>query len=160
MLVPFNSLLPKSKIWIYQSNNAFNETQISEIALLLDSFIAQWQRHGEDLKASYKISYNRFIILAADENHEVSGCSIDASVHIIRKIETQFQVVLTDKLQIAYKIGNNIQVVSLADFKKQIAISNINLETIIFNNMIETIDALKTDWEIPLRQSWLNKFFK
>lgn len=160
MLVPFNSLSPKSKIWIYQSDKAFTDNQIPKITVLLDSFIAQWQRHGEDLKASYKISYNQFIILAVDENHEVSGCSIDASVHIIQKIEAQFQVVLTNKLQIAYKVGEAIQVVSLADFKKQIATSNISLETIVFNNMVTTVAALKTDWEIPVKQSWLNKYFK
>ncbi len=160
MLVPFNSLPPQSRIWIYQSDKAFTKTQIIEIEDLIIPFIEQWQRHGEDLKASYKIKYNQFIILAVDKQNEVSGCAIDASVHLIKNLEQKLGIVLTDKLQLAYRVDDAICNLSVADFKTQIATSSISRETIIFNNMVETIGALKTDWEIPLKQSWLNKFFK
>lgn len=159
MRVPFNSLPLQSKIWIYQSDKAFTEAQILEIANLMEPFIEQWQRHGVDLKASYIIKYNRFIIIAVDEHDEVSGCSVDASVHLIQKIEQKFGVNLTDKLKVAYKVCDVIALSTLADFKKQIALSNIAPKTIVFNNMVNTVATLKTDWEIPIKQSWLNKYF-
>lgn len=159
MRVPFNSLPLQSKIWIYQSDKAFTEVQILEIANLMEPFIEQWQRHGVNLKASYIIKYNRFIIIAVDEHDEVSGCSVDASVHLIQKIEQKFGVNLTDKLKVAYKVGDVIALSTLADFKKQIALSNIAPKTIVFNNMVNTVATLKTDWEIPIEQSWLNKYF-
>ena len=159
MRVPFNSLPPQSKIWIYQSDKAFTETQILEIANLIEPFIEQWQRHGANLNASYIIKYNRFIIIAVDEHDEVSGCSVDASVHLIQKIEQKFGVNLTDKLKVAYKEGDTIALSTLADFKKQIALSNITPETIVFNNIVNTVATLKTDWEIPIKQSWLKKYF-
>lgn len=160
MLVPFSDLHLQSKIWIYQSNKAFTNSQIAEITTIIEAFLTQWRGHGKDLKASYKISYNQFIILAVDEQSEFSGCAIDESVHLIQKIEVRFQVVLTNKLQIAHKVGDAIQVVSLADFKEQIATSNISPETIVFNNMVTTVAALKTEWEVPAKQSWLNKYFR
>ncbi|PIX08005.1 MAG: ABC transporter ATPase [Flavobacteriales bacterium CG_4_8_14_3_um_filter_35_10] len=159
MRIPFNSLPPQSKIWIYQSDKAFTEAQILEIANLIEPFIEQWQRHGANLNASYIIKYNRFIIIAVDEHDEVSGCSVDASVHLIQKIEQKFGVNLTDKLKVAYKEGDTIALNTLADFKKQIALSNITPETIVFNNIVNTVATLKTDWEIPIKQSWLKKYF-
>ncbi|PIR14150.1 MAG: ABC transporter ATPase [Flavobacteriales bacterium CG_4_9_14_0_2_um_filter_35_242] len=159
MRIPFNSLPPQSKIWIYQSDKAFTEAQILEIANLIEPFIEQWQRHGANLNASYIIKYNRFIIIAVDEHDEVSGCSVDASVHLIQKIEQKFGVNLTDKLKVAYKEGDTIALSTLADFKKQIALSNITPETIVFNNIVNTVATLKTDWEIPIKQSWLKKYF-
>jgi len=159
MRIPFNSLPPQSKIWIYQSDKAFTEAQILEIANLIAPFIEQWQRHGANLNASYIIKYNRFIIIAVDEHDEVSGCSVDASVHLIQKIEQKFGVNLTDKLKVAYKEGDTIALSTLADFKKQIALSNITPETIVFNNIVNTVATLKTDWEIPIKQSWLKKYF-
>ena len=159
MRIPFNSLPPQSKIWIYQSDKAFTEAQILEIANLIEPFIEQWQRHDANLNASYIIKYNRFIIIAVDEHDEVSGCSVDASVHLIQKIEQKFGVNLTDKLKVAYKEGDTIALNTLADFKKQIALSNITPETIVFNNIVNTVATLKTDWEIPIKQSWLKKYF-
>jgi len=159
MRIPFNSLPPQSKIWIYQSDKAFTEAQILEIANLIEPFIEQWQRHDANLNASYIIKYNRFIIIAVDEHDEVSGCSVDASVHLIQKIEQKFGVNLTDKLKVAYKEGDTIALSTLADFKKQIALSNITPETIVFNNIVNTVATLKTDWEIPIKQSWLKKYF-
>lgn len=160
MFVSFNTLPQKSRIWIYQSNRTFTDVDISEIATIIEPFVEKWQRHGQDLQASYKIIYNQFIVIAVDENNEVSGCSIDASLHIMQQIEQQFKVDLTDKLQVAFKNGDNINTVSLADFKKYISLDKITSETIVFNNMIDTIEGLQNKWEVPAKQSWHNRFFK
>jgi len=160
MIVPFNNLPLKSRIWIYQSNRSFNDNEISKIATLIEPFLENWQRHGQNLQASYKIIYNQFIVVAVDENNEVSGCSIDASMHVMQQIEQQFKVDLTDKLQVAFKNGDNINTVSLAAFKKYVGLNKITPETIVFNNMVDTIEGLQNQWEIPTKQSWHNRFFK
>jgi len=160
MLVPFNTLPPKSRIWIYQSNSAFTDVEISNISKIIEPFLENWQRHGNNLKASYRIIYNQFIVIAVDENNEVSGCSIDASMHIMQQIEQQFKVDLTDKLQVAFKNGDNINTVSLADFKKYVTLDKITSETIVFNNMVDSIEGLQNNWEVPANKSWHNRFFK
>ncbi|MCF6212665.1 MAG: ABC transporter ATPase [Flavobacteriaceae bacterium] len=158
MFVPFNTLPETSKLWVYQANNAFSEDQLTIIDALLEKFINQWQRHGADLESSYKIVYNQFIVIAV--NDTVSGCSIDASVHVIQEIEKHFNVELTNKLQVAFRSDTNINTVSLADFKKYIALNKISKHTIVFNNMVDTIGTFQTQWEVPANQSWHNKYFK
>jgi len=160
MFVPFNTLPLKSKIWIYQSNKIFSDDEVSKIKAIIEPFVNNWQRHGQDLKASYKIIYNQFIVIAVDENNEVSGCSIDASMHVMQQIEQQFKVDLTDKMKTTFKNGDNINMVSLSEFKKYVRLNKITKDTIVFNNMVDTIEELNVNWEVPAKQSWHKKYFK
>jgi len=160
MLVNFDHLSDSSKIWIYQSNREFTVNEIHEINEMLNRFIGSWKRHGDDLKASYLIKYNQFIILAVDEDHnEVSGCSVDASAHVFKQIEQTYQVDLFNKLNTAFKDGENINIVSLADFQKYVKQQKINSKTIVFNNLIKTKKELSTAWEVDAENSWHNRYF-
>lgn len=157
MLVPYNTLPKNAKVWVYQSDKIFLDNQIPIIEDLTEKFLNQWQRHGNDLRAAYKIVHNQFIVLAV--NDEVSGCSIDTSVHLMQDLEQRFNIDLTDKLQVAFKDGDNINTVSLADFKKYIALNKITEETIVFNNMVDSVASFQNEWEVPAANSWHNKYF-
>lgn len=160
MYVDFDSLDDASRIWIYQSNREFSDNEVLEIKQKIEAFIANWKRHGEDLKASYKIKYNQFIILAVDENfNEVSGCSIDASTHLIKQIENVYQVELFNKMNTAFKDGVHINSVVLADFQKYVHQQKITSKTIVFNNLVDTKKELETAWEVPASQSWHGRYF-
>lgn len=160
MLVNFESLSDTSRIWIYQSNREFSENEVEIIKFKIEDFIKNWQRHGEDLKASYQIKYNQFIILAVDEEfNEVSGCSIDASVNLIKQLEKEFNLDLTNKLNISFKVNNSINIVSLSDFQHYAKQGKINLNTIVFNNMVATKVDLINNWEVTADKSWHKRFF-
>lgn len=160
MLVNFESLDNSSRVWIFQANREFlaNETEI--ITAKVEEFIAEWRRHGEDLKASYIIKYNQFIVLSVDENYNgISGCSIDASVNLMKIFESKFQLDLTNKLNISFRDASNINVVSLADFQKFAKEGKITAETIVFNNLVATKADFETNWEVAAKNSWHNRFF-
>lgn len=159
MLVHFDSLEDSSKIWIYQSNREFSENEVAEISLDLENFIGIWKRHGDDLKASYQIKYNQFIVIAVDENYNnVSGCSIDASVNLIKQFEKKFAVDLTNKLNVSFKDSNNINVVSLADFQNYAKQQKITSNTVVFNNMITNKGDFEQNWEVIADKSWHKSF--
>jgi len=160
MLFDFKDLADNSKVWIYQSNREFTDNEIAEIKLLLENFIATWKRHGDDLKASYQIRYNQFLVIAVDEAYNgVSGCSIDASTHIFKQIEDTYKVELFNKLQTAFKYGENINIVSLVDFQKYAKEQKIDNQTIVFNNMVQTKKELETNWEVAANKSWHSRYF-
>jgi len=161
MLVDFKALPEDARIWVYQSNRELTSKEISEVSLKLTDFVDSWRRHGEDLKASFTIKYNQFIILGVDENfNDVSGCSIDASVHIIKSLEQEFDLDLMNKLNVAFRVGENINTVSLANFQNFIKEDKITSETIVFNNMIQSKLELLTSWEVPASNSWHQRFLK
>lgn len=148
-----------SRIWIYQSDRKFTETELELIQKYIEQFLSEWKRHGEDLKASYRIIYQQFIVLLVDESVvPVSGCAIDSSVGIIKNIENNFSVNLTNKLLISYKEENTIKITPLATFKKMIVSEKINENTIVFNNLVATKHELETQWEVPLKNSWHQQF--
>ena len=160
MLVDFKDLNDASKVWIYQSNREFSDQEIKEISAKLEEFISTWKRHGDDLKASYQIKYNQFIVLAVDESfHEVSGCSIDASTHVFKQFETKYEVNLFNKMETAFKNGDNINVVSIFDFQRFVNEQKIDNHTIVFNNMITTKKELEESWEVPADESWHKRYF-
>lgn len=159
MYVNFEDLDDAARVWIYQSSREFSGNEVDAISLKIESFIQNWQRHGEDLKASFEIKYNQFIIIAVDENfNNVSGCSIDASVNFIKNVESEFSVDLTNKLNISFKDANNINIVSMADFQKYAKLQKITSNTIVFNNMVTTKSDFKNKWEVPAVDSWHKRF--
>jgi hypothetical protein len=160
MLVDFNSLVGSSKIWIYQSNREFSELEMEIINGKLSDFVSNWKRHGDELRASFDIRHNQFIILAVDEEYNnVSGCSIDASSHIFKQFESEFHIDLFNKLNTAFKDGEHINVVSIGDFQKFVNDQKIDSDTVVFNNAITTKKELDTSWEVSANESWHQRYF-
>ena len=159
MFVPFESLPNNARVWVYQSNREFTESESKMIQGKLEIFVNKWQRHGKDLSASYAIKYNQFIVLAVDENViEVSGCSIDSSVRTIKLIEEEFNLDLMNKLNVAFRIGENINTVFTIDFQNYLKAGKINSETIVFNNMVQSKEEFLLNWEVPIHKSWHSRF--
>lgn len=151
---------PQSKVWIYQSNRAFTPAEANAIQQKLDAFTAQWTAHGHQLKAKAEIRYNFFIVLIVDQDvASATGCAIDSSVRVIKEIENEYGVDLFDRFNMAYKIGDEVHVNSKEDFETLITIKNITPETIVFNNLVQTLAEYQTKWELPLAESWHNFVF-
>ncbi len=159
MLVNFESLDNSSKVWVYQADREFSSHEEDIISEKATIFIESWKRHGDDLKASFKIMYHQFIVLAVDENYNgISGCSIDASVNLMKQLEKAFELDLTNRLNISFRDGNNINVVKMADFQKFAKEGRITSETIVFNNMVTSKSDFESIWEVPAEQSWHKRF--
>ena len=159
MLVDFNTLPETSRVWIYQSNRSFSDTELEEIKSKIDIFIESWTAHGSDLKAGYDIRYKRFIILALDQEvNKATGCSIDASVTFIQQLEKLYNVDLLDKMNVSYKQGEFVAHKTLTDFRKMAKEKAVSKNTIVFNNLVTNIEELNESWEVPASESWHNRF--
>lgn len=160
MYVPFETLPEESRIWIYQSNRKFSDTEIAEIEKDLVEFLNNWSAHGSSLEASYQIKYNRFIIIAINQEvHPATGCSIDSSVSFIQNLEKKYEVDLLDKMNVAFKQGEFITYKTLLDFKKLAKEKAVSENTIVFNNLVNTIQEWNESWEVPAAESWHSRFF-
>ncbi len=160
MLVPFDQLSDTSKIWIYQAEKELNNEQIALVKTKLETFLNTWQSHGKDLVASHKIPYNQFIIIGVDEDKtNSSGCSIDASVAVLKELEQDLQVDLFNRMKVTFKIQDNVNTVSLPDFQRYIKEGKINPNTIVFNNLVNNKSELNQNWETPAKNSWHKRLF-
>ena len=159
MIVDFKTMPDDSRIWIYQSNRDFNESEIGIINDKTTSFLDNWQAHGKDLECSYSIIDKRFIIIAVNESvNPIGGCSIDFSLQLIKDISNTIGIDLLNRLVVNYKLDNRIESLSLSDLKNKIKDGDFSLETIIFNTAINSKSDLLNNFEIDIRSSWLSKF--
>ena len=159
MIVDFKTMPDDSRIWIYQSNRDFNDSEIGIINDKTISFLDNWKAHGKDLECSYSIIDKRFIIIAVNESvNPIGGCSIDFSLQLIKDISNTIGIDLLNRLVVNYKIDNRLESLSLSDLKNKIKDGGFSPETIIFNTAINSKSELLNNFEIDIKSSWLSKF--
>ncbi|RSC93833.1 ABC transporter ATPase [Tenacibaculum singaporense] len=159
MFTEYKKLPQNSRVWVYQSDREFTQEEIEFISAKALLFIDNWTRHGDDLKGSFTIKYNQFLVLGVDENfNNVSGCSIDASVRFIQELEKELELDLMDKMNVSFKDGDNINIVKLPEFQNFAKEQKITAETVVFNNMVNTKEDFEKKWEVPANESWHARF--
>jgi len=149
-----------SRVWVYQSDRKLTDAETLQIQVLLDNFTTVWTAHSNQLKAKAEIRYNRFLILFVDESQAgASGCSIDKSVNFMKQLEQQFGINLFDRFNLAYRNGEEILSVPRNQFEELLKQGKITSETIVFNNLAQTLADLQTKWEVPFKDSWHKQLF-
>lgn len=148
------------RIWIYQADRQMSADDKRKVLDKLERFTADWKAHGRPLAAKAEVRYDRFIILMVDDAiAPPTGCSIDKSVYLLKEIEKETGLNLFDRLQIAYRDGDQIAVAPRSEFERLITAGEVTGDTIVFNNLITAYPELETHWEVPLNQSWHAQVF-
>lgn len=143
------------RLWVFQSNRPFTKIETEKISDIIKHYLSQWNAHGIALTSGFTIRYNQFIVIHVDETQaQASGCSIDDMTRMIKKMEQDLNLSLLNRMEIAYKEDEKIQIVSLKDFKKMISEGKITAETILFNNAVSSMKEFNSSWEVPVKDSW------
>lgn len=159
MFVPFESINPSSRIWVYQSDKKFTVEDKAIIEVMLQLFTEKWAAHGQPIKSSFEIRFDQFIVLVADEGyHSASGCSIDDSVRTIQEIGKQLNVDLFNRNLIAFVKNESVVLVDLPLLKQKYGEGFWDESTPTFNNLIGTKGQLENDWIVPSSKTWLKRY--
>ncbi|MFD2513917.1 hypothetical protein ACFSRY_08575 [Pontibacter locisalis] len=160
MYIPFDELPQHARLWIYQASRPLTEAEQSEIKPLLERFATEWSSHGKGLKASARLLYSQFLVLANNESEtSASGCSIDKSVHFVKELEQRFSISFFDRTQLAFLKEGEVEQVSLSDLKSKVAAGEIKQDTLYFDTLVNTYGELQASWPRPAGASWLAKYF-
>lgn len=146
----------KARVWIYQSNRLFTISEALDIEETLENFSKEWNSHGDDVTSFANLFFGQFIVMMADETKvQVSGCSTDSSVRIIKNIEKDYNVHLLDRQLLAFIVKERIQVLPMAQLNYSFENHFITPETLYFNNTVLNKKDLLEKWIIPVKESWL-----
>lgn len=157
MYLDFDDLPPSARVWIFQATNFLEFEKLERASARLMNFLESWQAHGKDLKASFKIEYDRFIIVTLDEaSYQATGCSIDKLTHTIQNLEQELSISLMDRTQIAFRDSENgmIDTMHMMNFRAALEADDLDENTVVFNNLITLKGDLENKWEVPVRMSW------
>jgi hypothetical protein len=160
MYLPFDQMPEYSRVWVYQADQKFSESDEKILRDRMKSFCEGWNTHGNLMPTSFDVVENQILILAVDEsNLGASGCSIDSSVRTLRELESKLNINLTDQGKISLKRPTGeMKVISALGVKSRVISGEIDIQTEVINPMIRVKSDLQNLWQ-PVRNSWLNKYF-
>ena len=159
MLVSFDKLPLNSRVWVYSSNRKFIQKEIISLRKDLENFLSNWTSHNQNLETGFELRYDRFIIIAVNQEiNNASGCSIDNCVRFIKKLENKYEVDLLDKMNVIYKQDKHLYHKKLNEFISMYKNNLVSLNTVVFNNLVNTVGEYKLKWEVPVKESWHNRF--
>lgn len=161
MNAQFNQLPDHARVWVYQSNRFLTEEELQTASEALSAFCASWNAHGAMLKAAFDIRYGLFLILGVDEQvNAVSGCSIDKSVGLIKALGERFGCDFFDRKLVSYRNAQNE--IALQDINQFWALRKAGLvdsDTVVFNNLVQSMSEFRSGWEVPFAKSWHAELF-
>jgi len=159
MFVDYSIITENAKVWVYPSSRKFYPNEIEGIENKIKTFLENWKSDTENFKASYKFLHNRFIVFFADdEDASLTKSDIDTSVSFILTLQEEYDVALLDKMNACFKQGEFVQYKDLKDFKKLLKNKAVTAKSIIFDNLITTKIDFDNNWEIPIEESWYNRY--
>ena len=149
-----------SRLWIYQSERELSDDESNLVQINLNQFCAQWTSHRRDLKAEGVVLLRYFIVIALDEqgSSEASGCSIDAQVAFIKSLGAHLNVDFFGRDKFALLLNGEVTTVSMHDLGDMVSNGSIQSSDLVFDNLVKTLDQLKTNWLKPLESSWHSRF--
>ena len=61
-------------------------------------------------------------------------------------------------MNVSYRQGEHIAYKPLTDFKKMVKDKAVSAQTIVFNNLVNDKSEYEQYWEVPMAESWHNRF--
>lgn len=159
MLVPFESISESAKTWVYPASRKFYKDELEVVQDRIKTFISEWRKEDDQFRASYQFLYNRFvIILAEDPQGKLTNQDLDQVVAFILQLQSDYDLELLDRMNVCFKQGEFVQYKEIKEFKKLLKNKSVSDKTIVFDNLIQTKEELEHFWEVPITESWYNRF--
>jgi hypothetical protein len=159
MFLPFENLDDRSRIWIYQANRQLTTAEEDVVRDVVRAHCDQWMAHGHDLSTSFRIDHRLFLILAVDEGvTAASGCSIDGSVNMLKRLQDQLGLDFFDRSMAAFPGKGDVKLMPLRELKEAFRAGILNPATLTFNTQVFTLGDLKGRWIMPVENTWLVKY--
>ena len=158
MFVNQDTLSEEARVWVYPSSRKFYPQEIDLLTQKIKEFLKNWKVEDENFKASFQLLHNRFIVFYADEVTQLTNLDVDSLVAFVLQLQQEYEIELLDRMNVCFKQGQFIQYKDLKEFRKLLKSKSVNDKTIVFNNLIQTKEELENHWEVPITESWYNRF--
>jgi hypothetical protein len=157
----FDQLPSTARLWIFAAARPLSDDERGRVLAEADAFIEGWAAHGTPLTAARDLRYDRFIMIAVDEEAAgVSGCSVDALTRRMRQLGTVLGVELVDNAPVLYRDGDALARVSRERFGELVEAGAITLDSIVFDNTVTTVGDLRAGrWEVRAGEAWHRRAF-
>ncbi|MEL6122582.1 MAG: hypothetical protein AAFR14_02585 [Bacteroidota bacterium] len=149
-----------SRVWIWQSTNEVSASDAIGVQSHMQDFVSHWVSHQKALVAKARFVLDRFLIVVLDESVSggASGCSIDSLTHEIQKLDSQYHLGFMDRTKFCFWQEGQILTVSMQELSNVIEYGRLSVDSLVFDNLVNSLEALRNSWLKPLSQSWHHRF--
>ena len=148
------------RVWTYIISKELSADQLHHLLEEGKAFVQGWTAHEQQLSGSFEIFKDKIIVVKVNEEvHGASGCSIDKLTRFIKGAETKYGVELMNRLLVALKAEEAVQIIHSVKIKDLLDDAFINENSIVYNTSVSNADELK-NWEQPLKETWLKKYLQ
>lgn len=160
---PLRHLPYGARIWIYAADRDLNDLEEKRVAEILNGFCASWQSHGRRVESAADVLEGRFAVIAGRiADGELSGCGIDASVHVLDRASSELGLEWLPGLFVHYRDDHgNVRSVSRSYFRDLVGAGEVDLETPVFDLSLRTLGDLRDgSFEQPAGATWHARVFR
>ncbi len=150
MRVNIDQLGNDAHVWIFGISPSLDAQQSGALLGQVDAFLENWAAHGVPITGAAEVREGSFLVVAADEHREKSGCSIDRMFGTLKQLERDLGVQILDSNRVFYRDHDEVRAVPRTDFRNA-----ATLETPVFDVTVERLGDVRAGaWEKPAAQSW------
>lgn len=155
--------LPGSaRIWIFGAGRRLRSAEVASLLAAVDGFLAEWRAHGVPLRGARDWRCGRFLVVGVDvEAAPPTGCSVDALVGVLRRLEQDMGVRFLGNEAVWYRDAQGaVQAASRAEFRSLAREGCVTPDSVVFDNSVTDLAGLRNgQWEGPARDRWHAAFF-
>jgi len=150
MRVPIDQLSNDAHIWIFGISPSLDEHGGATLLRRVDAFLDEWAAHGVPIRGARDLREGSFLVVAADEDREKSGCSIDRMFGTLKQLEQELSVSILDSTRVFFRDNGGVRAVARNEFRNA-----ANAETPVFDVTAERLgDVRGGGWERKAADSW------
>jgi len=150
MRVNIDQLGNDAHVWIFGISPSLDAQKSEALLRQVNAFLENWAAHGVPIAGAAEVREGSFLVVAADDQREKSGCSIDRMFGTLRQLERDLGVAILDSNRIFYREQDKVRAVPRNDFRNA-----ATLETPVFDVTVEHLGAVREGaWEKPAAESW------
>ena len=147
-------LSPSSRVWLFGASRPLEAEQERVLEASLREFLSSWKAHGRPLRAAVEIRDRRFVIVAADDAADPSGCSIDALFARLSGFQKPGLSLLDSTLVFYRTKEGEVRSVDRATFRRMVHEGEISGLTKVFDLTAQTLGDVRSSLEKNASESW------
>lgn len=145
-----DQLSNEAHVWIFGISPSLDAQKSGTLLRQVDAFLENWAAHGVPIAGAAEVKEGSFLVVAADEQREKSGCSIDRMFGTLKQLERDLGVEILDSNRIFFRDGGDVRVVGRSEFRNA-----ATPETPVFDVTVERLGEVREGaWEKPAAESW------
>ncbi|MBK5260122.1 MAG: hypothetical protein JJE51_11055 [Thermoanaerobaculia bacterium] len=149
--IDIRNISDRAYAWVFGITPRLDASQEAVLLQTVDSFLAGWAAHGQPITSAREVREGSFLVVAAENDTDRTGCSIDRLFGTLRRLESELGISIVEASRVFYRTPDgNVAAASREEFRER-----GDATTTVFDTTAESLGQIRSgSWERAARDSW------